>query len=354
MQRLAPQDRIEYADAIRAFAIIAIVFLHVSSPITQDFFRYGPTWWWIANIAYSCARPGIALFVMISGMLLLAPGKEETLGYFFQKRLVRIGIPFLFWGTVYFFWKTGMHGPEFSFLHALKEFIQGSIYYHLWFIYTVAGLYLTVPVFRVYAKNASRSNQVYLLSLWFVGTSAYPLIKYFTGVSIGVPIMVAGGFLGAFLLGNFLRDVPVGKKKLVLAWLICCVCAVFTACSTYFISVQKKAYNGLFEDFLSPNVILMAVCLFFIIKSVSFDRMKKDMPLLYKTMTIVSSTSFSIYLMQILVLEIFTSHVPWFSLNAVTFHPLIGIPLTAAATVAVCAGTVMMLRKIPYLRYVLP
>jgi surface polysaccharide O-acyltransferase-like enzyme len=59
--------RLFYPDAIRALAIIAIVFLHVSSPIAQDFSGYPLGWWWIANIVYSCTRPAIALFVMISG-----------------------------------------------------------------------------------------------------------------------------------------------------------------------------------------------------------------------------------------------------------------------------------------------
>jgi surface polysaccharide O-acyltransferase-like enzyme len=75
-----------YTDFIRALAIIAIVFLHVFSPIAQDFSGYPLGWWWIANIVYSCARPAIALFVMISGLLLLSPGKEESISTFFKKR----------------------------------------------------------------------------------------------------------------------------------------------------------------------------------------------------------------------------------------------------------------------------
>jgi hypothetical protein len=63
----AMNTRLKYPDALRALAIIAIVFLHVSSPIAQDFSGYPLGWWWIANIFFSCTRPSIALFVMISG-----------------------------------------------------------------------------------------------------------------------------------------------------------------------------------------------------------------------------------------------------------------------------------------------
>lgn len=352
---VALNSRLEYVDAIRALSMVGIVFLHVSSPIAQDFSGYPLGWWWIANVVYSCTRPSIALFVMISGLLLLSPGKEESIGIFFRKRFVRIAIPFVFWGLVYFFWKTHMTGPEFTVRHALKEFIQGPVYYHLWFIYTIAGIYLATPVFRVYVTNASRSNQLYLLVLWFIGTSLYPLTKYFTGVSIGIPVMVAGGFLGAFVLGNFLRNVTVGKRGVFLSSLTCCACAAFTACSTYVLSSHgNRAYNGLFEDFLSPNVVVMAICTFLIIKSNPFEKIQRNVPVVYKALALVSSASFSVYLMHILLLEIFKSHVPWFSLSATTVHPLIGIPLTVGATLVVCVTVTLALRKIPYFKFILP
>jgi surface polysaccharide O-acyltransferase-like enzyme len=254
----------------------------------------------------------------------------------------------------YFFWKTRMQGPEFSFAHAAKDFIQGPVYYHLWFIYTIVGIYLATPIFRVYVKTASRSNQLYLLVLWFIGTSLYPLIKYYTGISIGIPIMVAGGFLGAFLLGNFLRDVSVGKRGVGFLWLVFVACAAFTAFSTFTVSNQTKAYNGLFEDFLSPNVVVMAICVFLVFKSFRFDDIENKIPVFFKTMTFISSASFSVYLMHILVLEIFKSHLPWFSLSASFIHPLIGIPVTAIATMIVCVSVVVIMRKIPYLKFILP
>jgi surface polysaccharide O-acyltransferase-like enzyme len=247
-----------------------------------------------------------------------------------------------------------MNGPDFTVRHALKEFIQGPVYYHLWFIYTIAGIYLATPVFRVYVKIASRSNQLYLLVLWFIGTSLYPLIKYYTGISIGIPVMVAGGFLGAFLLGNFLRDLTVGKRGILLLCLTCFAFAVFTACSTYYLSLHtNRTYIGLFEDFLSPNVVVMAICVFLVFKSMSFDKVMTNAPVFHKTMLAISSASFSIYLMHILVLEIFKSHLPWFSLNACFIHPVIGIPLTAVATLTLCISVIAVLRKIPYFKIIL-
>lgn len=347
--------RLYYADAIRAVSVIAIVFLHVSSPVVQDFAAYRLSWWWIANVVYSCARPSIALFVMVSGLLLLSPEKEESIGRFFRKRLLRIAVPFLAWGTVYFFWKT--HGviSLSSIMELVKEFIVGPVYYHLWFIYTIAGIYLAVPVFRVYVKHASRLNQAYLLGLWFAGTALYPLVRHFTGFSIGIPIVAAGGFLGAFLLGNFLRDYQTGKRTAIYLVPGMLASLAFTAFSTYYLSLRNGAqYDGTFEDFLSPNVIAAAVCLFLLMRDFSFEGFKKRLPVIYNLVKMISSASFSIYLMHILVLEILKGHLPWFSLEASTFHPLVGIPLTAGITLALCLIAVVLMRKIPLMKYIFP
>jgi surface polysaccharide O-acyltransferase-like enzyme len=347
--------RLFYPDAIRAVSIIAIIFLHVSSPVVQDFAAYRLSWWWIANVAYSFARPSLALFVMISGLLLLSPDKEESMGQFFRKRFFRIVVPFLAWGTVYFFWKTNGLVSLSSILRLMKEFIIGPVYYHLWFIYTIAGIYLAVPVFRVYVKHASRSNQAYLLTLWFIGTAIYPLVCHFTGVSIGIPIMVAGGFLGAFLLGNFLRDYQTGKRAAMYLMLVMLASLVFTAFSTYYLSMRNNAqYDGTFEDFLSPNVIAAAVCLFLLLRDFSIEGFKGKLSVIYNLITMISSASFGIYLMHILVLEILKGHLPGFSLDACTVHPLIGIPFTAGVTLAVCLTVVIVMRKIPLMKYIFP
>jgi surface polysaccharide O-acyltransferase-like enzyme len=348
-------ERLFYPDLIRALSAIAIVFLHVSSPIAQNFSGYSKTWWWTADIFYSCARPSIVLFVMISGLLLLSPSKEESIGRFLKKRFLRIMAPFVVWGTVYFFWKVHGHFSLTEVIQLVKDFITGPVYYHLWFIYTIAGIYLAAPVFRVYVKHASRANQTYLLFLWFIGSALYPLFRHFAGFSIGIPIMVAGGFLGAFLLGYFLRDFETGKKFTPYLLLIAIVCLTFTAVSTYYLSINNDMqYDGTFEDFLSPNVVLAAVSLFLLCKNLPFEGLRTKAPALYRGVLSISSASFSIYLMHILVLEILKSHVPWFSLDACTFHPIFGIPLTAIVTMALCLTVVVIMRKIPFMQFIFP
>ena len=117
---------------------------------------------------------------------------------------------------------------------------------------------------------------------------------------------------------------------------------------------NNARYDGTFEDFLSPNVIAAAVCLFMLLRDFSFEEFTRKFSVIYNLVTMISSASFSIYLMHILVLEILKGHLPGFSLDACTFHPLIGIPLTAVVTLAACLMVVIVMRKIPLMKYIFP
>jgi len=350
-----PTQRIDFVDALRALAATAIVFLHVSSPIAQAPVANPGARWWFANLVYSLARPSIALFVMISGFLLLSPSKEEGIGTFFRKRFIRIVVPFLAWGVVYFVWKNHAHVSASDCARLVREFVEGPVYYHLWFIYTITGVYLATPVLRVYVKSASLSNYTYLMGTWFAGTCLYPIISHFWGIHIGIPIMTAGGFLGAFLLGDFLRRVGVGKAARGWLALIAAVCCTVTVGAGYALSggVPVK-YDAVFQEFLSPTVVVTAACIFLLCKDLSLGKMRARFPGAFAAMSAVSGTSFSVYLMHIMVLEVLKSHIPGFSLDATFVHPAIGIPLTAVVTIFFCVIATLALRKIPFVKYCLP
>jgi surface polysaccharide O-acyltransferase-like enzyme len=349
------ENRIEFADVLRAFATAAIVFLHVSSPIAQQPGVFPRSWWWIANVAYSLARPSIVLFVMISGFLLLSPTRDESMSLFFRKRFLRIAVPFVAWGSIYFFWKTHGVVSAQAFGRLAREFVEGPVYYHLWFIYTIVGIYLATPVFRVYVKHAPSSNYAYLLALWFTGTCIYPLVSHFWGIAIGIPIMTAGGFLGAFLLGNFVRDQRVGKRTGLWLTLGAGVCLAITAGAGYVLSPGLRGgLDVAFQDFLSPTVVIAALCIFLVCKSLPFSGFRRRFPAAYAVVTSISSASFSVYLMHILVLEILKGHIPGVVIDATLVHPLVGIPVTTALTLLVCVSVTLGLRKIPFAKFVLP
>ena len=105
------QDKWEFsfhADLIRSVALFLVILLHsavephpiVTQPDQAEVIR-----WWTVTVYDTISQPGVPLFVMISGALLLRPSKSESMKVFFKKRLNRMVLPFLFWSTIYFMYR---------------------------------------------------------------------------------------------------------------------------------------------------------------------------------------------------------------------------------------------------------
>ena len=242
---LMANNRLFFADVIRAYAIVLVVMLHISGTFVVRFGTLDRPAWWIMNIVDSFTRPAVPLFVMISGMFLLDPARREGIGVFFKNRLARIALPFLGWAMIYLAWRIIYHGESMTMEEAAREIIQGPVYTHLWFIYMVIGLYLLTPVLRIYVSNSSRDNQMYFLALWFVFAGVLPVLDRYTGLNLGIYLPVLQ-FLGYYLLGHVLRDHYLSRKQTRWALLLVLGLTAFTATGSFALTIRN---NGVFDGF---------------------------------------------------------------------------------------------------------
>lgn len=88
--------------------------------------------WWMVNIYQTLSRTGVPLFVMLTGALLLQPSKNETLSVFFKKRWARIGLPFLFWGAIYFAWDYFANQQALTSSFIVQGILSGP-YFQFWY-----------------------------------------------------------------------------------------------------------------------------------------------------------------------------------------------------------------------------
>ena len=162
-----------WIDLIRIVAVFQVILVHLSYVIffKEDLLSSN---WIAANFYDSFSRMGVPLFFMVSGYLLL--GKIEPISDFFRKRFLKVGVPTLFWSVFYLFWSveaysSGKMSPLVITLSMLKTMYLGDVEIHLWFLYILVGIYLVVPILRVFISAASRRDLTYFVVLWFVATS---------------------------------------------------------------------------------------------------------------------------------------------------------------------------------------
>jgi len=348
-------ERLVFIDAIRACAILAVVLLHVSAPILlEKFSSLAPSWWWIGNFVYSFTLPCIPLFVMISGALLLDPAKNESISFFLYKRTNRIVWAFLFWGSAYLVWRVRFHGEFLTWTQIIHELFQGPPYFHLWFLYLIIGLYLATPILRTYLKKASPKDLAYFVTIWFLLASVNPLIGRVLGVQLKIyfPIFQGGitGLAGYFILGYLLRRISIKKWHLLLAIGGIIAGTLVTAFGTYLLTMRDNGvYNDYFAGWQLPHLVVMSVAMFALLKKLPYEAISKRFSSVCSLIKLLSTTSFGVYLLHVMILEILDYGWMGFSLNAMTIHPLLGIPLTFGVTIGICVLIVTLLRKTPYL-----
>lgn len=144
-------------DILRVFACLLIVCMHAPVPSEQANGLF------LSTLSYFTA-PGIGLFFMLSGALLL-PLKTDTFT-FLKKRISKVVFPTLFWTLFYLGANVILRGETIDITKILSIPFSTQGNPVLWFMYTLIGLYLLSPILSRWLTNSSKKEVVFYLGLW--------------------------------------------------------------------------------------------------------------------------------------------------------------------------------------------
>lgn len=205
--------RIFYLDFLRSFAIIMVLILHSISPYIARPELFGKTSWYINLFLNAFARTGVPLFLMISGSLILSSEQTENFGQFYKKRLLRIVIPLVFWNIAYFIFRCISGNAVFDIAALFSAFINNGTEYHLWYLYTLIGIYLLAPFLRIIVGRCSMKQLVWLVFLMTFCTTIRPFINTVTPLYVYLFEPLFNGYIGCFLLGYVLSRIDYTPKS---------------------------------------------------------------------------------------------------------------------------------------------
>lgn len=318
-------------DLLRVIALMMIILMH--SPMPKYALAPG---YIITGLSYLTA-PGIGLFFMISGALLL--GNTLPTRDFLRRRISKILFPTVFW-TVFYLIVNYIRG-SIGIQEALQSIVsipfsmQGQGI--LWFMYTLAGLYLLTPILSRWLKTASKREVEFYLFLWAI-TLLYPyldMVLFIDTGSTGI-LYYFTGYLGYYLLGYYLdryynfRGIHV-MVAIVISFLIP---ALLYASGTEF-----DFYSLLW--YLSLPVVLMAGVWFVLINRTPNKR--------FSLISEISRLSFGIYFVHIFILR----RILW-RIDFIRDLPgLIQIPVVMVATFALSFLVVKLISRLPFSKYLI-
>ncbi len=337
-----------WADTIRVFACIAVIFIHVSDISIRKYGQISSLWWHTSNIYLSLSRIAVPLFVMLSGALILE--KKETLKQFFTKRFRRVLVPFLFWSVIFILYRISYHNEHLTISDIIDKIIKGTPYFHFWYIYMILGLYLFTPVLRIFAANATRKEQLYLILTAFTINSVLPALETFTGFKTGIWTVNFQSYIDYFLLGYFLKNTKITRKIFNISVIAALLSGIFTIIGTAVTVKMKGRYDELFLGYHSWNVFIEATAVFIIIKYLSDKSHIKADSKISEILSILSASSFGIYIIHIIPIEIFKNKTLGITISPIVMNPLYSIPLISLIVFIICASIIYLIRKIPYLK----
>ena len=328
MTNTISKERRVWVDLLKGIAIFMMIAVHCTDNVTPA--ERSESWYNLWGSIYgSLMRPAIPLFVMITGVLLLPIKMEITT--FYRKRLMRLVVPFLLWSLLYnlFPWFTGIFGFEPSTINDFFAWVVpsqelGDALHHIamipltfsyfavqmWYVFALIGIYLYMPFFSAWVKNASLKEQHIFLGLWFMSLFIPYLRQYVVADLWGVcswnefgMLYSFAGFNGYLLLGHYLQQNPIkwGRNKTLLVFIpmfaIGYLVTLFGFKSITAIPGSSTSMVELFFTYCSPNVLFMTLPIF-----VAAQRIKITSPRVKITLKSLSACTFGIWMSHYLFL----------------------------------------------------
>ncbi|HET6351038.1 MAG TPA: acyltransferase [Coriobacteriia bacterium] len=183
-----PVRRIVAYDALRVFAIVAVVGIHTLMPYRHLASATSPV-----RLFDELLHFAVPLFVFISGLFIWSrPMRAGEFGSFLFRRASVIAVPFVAWSAIYMAVLYGRGTPPDSLGRAFGLLLTGHTWYHLYFIPMLLTFYLLTPV----------ASRIALFSPELLVVACYAL-----RIAAGPAIMSAARALGGDLSWAFAAHV---------------------------------------------------------------------------------------------------------------------------------------------------
>jgi surface polysaccharide O-acyltransferase-like enzyme len=213
-----------YLNVLRSAACFAVIAFHVFHFICAFSSRFlSEIELYVCTVLRGVWAWNVPVFFMISGVIFLDPQKTLTVHKLFKKYISRLVLALFVFGVPDAFMEIFFNaGYKFKFEQigtAFSNTFMGKTWDHMWFLYSIIGIYLMLPLFKQFVMNAEKRTLEYVLSILLVFIFIIPAVEILFSFKFGfsIPVNSAGVFY--FLLGHYIHKYNVSLKNKTLVCL---------------------------------------------------------------------------------------------------------------------------------------
>lgn len=334
--------RIAYLSRIKAISAVAVVILHTFYSAYSKALPDGQ------RAALMSVRNlttwAVPCFVMVTGALLLDPKRELTYKKLFGKMILRMCITLLAFTLIFSCFDALLIKKDFSggtFAEALKTTVFGGGWPHIWYLYLMIALYLTMPAYKLITKAASKRDILYLCVVYAVFLSVIPTANTLLGSDKNIAFYICTSsvyplylFLGYAMHQGFI------KPGLIPSMLMALIGAGSTVGLTVYSTTHETKFASLLNNYSFVLTAITAIGVYGLLMC-SKDR---SPALIDKVAAELESCSFGIYLLHLIPLKVIFAAAKFKPMEHGGYITLLGI--AAGVTVLSYAAT-KLLKLIP-------
>ena len=264
--------RIVYIDYLRVFSCLAVILTHVFTTARTDFISHTLTQDIVSKIIINLLHFSVPIFFMITGYLFLSKKNDYSLVYFFKKYVLKYILAIFTFGFLYSIIEE-LFNKRFSIYtisNALVNTIQGKSWEHMWYLYTLVGIMIFIPLLKV-LLNENKKYLKYVFIILLISSFVYPQIESFFNVKIGFDLIIKSPYLVYVIIGYYLGN---SNKKNSFLFCLGIFLSTILIVGSQIISALNK--NELFLSKLSiignydsPVILIFSICIFELFKNIN-------------------------------------------------------------------------------------
>ena len=339
-------------DVLTILACLMVVFFHCNSVI----YNYSDTISWKISVIERCVvYSAIPIFFMLTGAKLMNYRQRYTTKEYAKKRLLRVGVPYLFWNLFYVVYGIVMpNGTKFSGItDFISKFLNSEFQGRYWFFWPLFMVYLVIPVISLVLQAENHRKYLwYLVCLTFGFCWVLNPVMKLLGMQYNsyMIVPVCAGYMMYVLFGYLISTEQWSIRKRIILYALALISGVFAI--VYTIHRSGSAGNDMlgilsYEYFPSG---LTGAAIFVFLKhlfenSKKLSSLKEDSKAV-KLIRNVSGACMGVWLthsLGILFVEYFFN----MGINSYVFRfaypPVVFL---------ICVVAVLVLKKIPVLKYI--
>lgn len=328
--------------------IFAVVTVHTAANPNEGLTTLTGKTWFVTTAIEIFSRWCVPLFIMVSGMLLLqSRTAAQSPRAFYARRASRIAIPLIGWTIFYrlFIPHTGLH-PNVE--ETVQAIYSGQPFYHLYFLFVIAGLYLICP-YLARAIDGLSQRQLGALTV-----GALLLGFFWVGVPPWLPSTGANGFslfapfVGYFLAGCWLGRVRIDKELVLGGAVVFVLVGIAASLATYeFAHISTALDWHYLYGYTVPTVAIMTLCVFVALRWFCERREERGPIRHIQTLHYIGETTFGIFLIHPFFLTLWLEHeaMPTEALGLLWW-----LPVTVLGLVLIGFVFTLVIKQIPGLR----